>query len=63
MSTSTGVLDDPVWRRERARKAGLARTTTDYLVAQIVERAPQLTDEQAAFLAGILAGRGKAGRR
>lgn len=40
---------------ERARKAALARTTTDAHIDALVARAPGLTPEQEARLKAILA--------
>lgn len=50
----TGKLDDPAWRVERARKGGLARTTTDAHIDALVASVPVLTDEQAAKLRPLL---------
>lgn len=36
----------PEVRRERARKGGLAKNSLDAYVKRIVDRAPELTDEQ-----------------
>lgn len=49
-----GKLADPDFRRERARTAALARTSLDHYVRTIVDRAPELTDEQRARLATLL---------
>lgn len=46
----TGLLADPNFRRERARKAATSRTTIAHHVAAIVERADELTAEQRAAL-------------
>lgn len=52
--SETGLLADPSFRRERARKAAAARTTTDHYIAKLVEAAPPLTDEQRAKLSALL---------
>ncbi len=39
---------------QRARKAALARTTVEAHIAALVAAAPELTDEQAALLRGLL---------
>jgi hypothetical protein len=52
--TPSGKLDDPAWRRERARIAGLSRTTLDYHVAKVLERAGELSDEDAARIRALL---------
>lgn len=49
----TGTLADPAFRRERARKAGLARTSIDHYIAKVVEAAERLTDDQRDRLAAI----------
>ncbi|MBM2620167.1 hypothetical protein JIG36_32100 [Actinoplanes sp. LDG1-06] len=49
-----GKLADPEFRRERARKAAAARTTLDSHIRAIVDRAPELTAEQAATLRAAL---------
>jgi hypothetical protein len=51
---ATGKLADPAWRHERARKAALARTSTDAHIRALVEQAPPLTAEQRARLAVLL---------
>lgn len=48
-------LDDPQWRRERARKAARARTTVDAHIRALVDAAPPLTGAQRAKLAALLA--------
>lgn len=45
----------PEQRVERARKAALARTTTDAHVRALVDKAPPLTQEQREALALLLA--------
>lgn len=52
--TLNGKLADPAFRHERARKAARARTSIDHYVRAIVDRAPELTDEQRARLAALL---------
>ncbi len=52
--SETSPLADPEFRRERARKAGTSRTTVAYLVARVVERATELTDEHRAELSRAL---------
>jgi hypothetical protein len=50
-----GKLADPEFRRERARKAGAAsHATLNRHVKAIVDRAPELTDEQKCRLAVLL---------
>lgn len=56
MATENRKLDDPDWRRNRARKAAAARTTVDYYVRQLVEAAPPLTAEQRDKLVLLLRG-------
>lgn len=51
---STGKLADPAWRHERASNAARARTTTDAHIKAIVDRAPELTDEQRSKLSLLL---------
>jgi hypothetical protein len=45
---------DPVVAHERARKAALARETTDHHIQRIVDRAPSLTAEQIERLRSLL---------
>jgi len=45
-----GKQADPEFRRARARKAALARHSTDALIDSIVAKAPELTPEQVAKL-------------
>lgn len=52
----SGKLADPEWRKERARKGGRARHTLDIYIASLVERAPELTDEQKDKLRDLLRG-------
>ncbi len=47
-------LSDPVFRQERARKAGIASQTIDAHIAAIVRRAGKLTPEQAERLRSLL---------
>ena len=49
-------IADPEWRRWRARKAALTRTTIDHHIDRIVAAAPTLTREQRDRLAVILRG-------
>ena len=60
MATSTRPrkIDDPAWRRERARKAGLASQSIDGYIKRLVDHAPELTAEQRDRLAGLLRGTG-----
>lgn len=44
----TGVLLDPEFRRERARKAGQASHTTDHYIARPFKRVPEFTEAQRA---------------
>jgi hypothetical protein len=50
----TGTITDPDFRRRRASHAAKARTSLDYYVQQVVDRAPALTDEQVDRLRGLL---------
>jgi hypothetical protein len=50
----TGKLADPDFRRERARKASLARNTVDAHIRALVDAAPPLTAEQRDKLAMLL---------
>lgn len=54
MSSYTGKLADPEFRRERARKAAKARTTPDAHIQALVDSAPSLTAEQAERLRSLL---------
>lgn len=54
MPEPIGTLKDPEVRRERARRGGHARTTLDYHVRQVVEKAPALTPEQVERLRALL---------
>lgn len=54
MPASTGKLQDPRWRAERARKAAQARTSLDHHIAKVVENAPALTAEQIDQLRHLL---------
>jgi hypothetical protein len=49
-------LDDPQWRRERARKARAAQDTPDYHIDRIRQIADtiKLSDEQLARIAVLL---------
>lgn len=48
-------LADPEFRRERARKGGHARNGPDATIKRLESLASDLTDEQRARLAAILA--------
>jgi hypothetical protein len=50
-----GTLADPVFRRERARKAGLASHTPDAEVTRTLKRVARLTPEQVAGNPELLA--------
>ena len=50
-----GSESDPAVRRERARLGGQSRTSTDYYLAKVVERADELSDEQVEVLRIVLA--------
>jgi hypothetical protein len=52
--TSIGSLSDPAVRKERAHRGGASRTTVDYYVSKLVDRAPELTPEQRDRLAALL---------
>lgn len=54
MTTLTGSLADPEFRRERARKAALARTTIDAHIAAIEKDADNLTTQQRDRLAEVV---------
>jgi len=54
MPALTGSIADPEFRRRRAVHAAKARTSVDHHVKQIVDRAPELTDQQRSQLAVIL---------
>ena len=49
-------LEDPEFRRWRARKAALTRTSIDHYIDKVVAAAPELTPEQKDRLATILRG-------
>ena len=56
-----GKLADPIFRRERATKAAVARTTPDYHLTKLEEHVravaeglPPLTDAQRQRLAALL---------
>lgn len=49
-----GKLADPEFRRERARKAATARTSTEAHIRALVDAAPRLTPEQADRLRSLL---------
>jgi hypothetical protein len=46
-------LDDPTWRKERARKAGQAAQSLDAQVERIVKNWPKLSDAQVAKLRAL----------
>jgi hypothetical protein len=52
----SGKLKDPAVRHERAKRGGEARTTLDYHVKQVVDRAPELSAEQKDRLSRLLRG-------
>jgi hypothetical protein len=54
MGRNTGKLADPAWRKNRARNAANARTTTDAHIRALVDRAPELTPAQRERLALLL---------
>lgn len=54
MAASTNLT--PEQRTKRARKAAEARHSTDTLIRQLVDRAPELTESQKALLAPIFVG-------
>ncbi|MFD8392536.1 hypothetical protein ACFV2N_25905 [Streptomyces sp. NPDC059680] len=45
---------DPEFTRERARKARAAQLSVEHYVQKIVDRAPELTDEQMEKLRALL---------
>jgi hypothetical protein len=49
-----GKLADPNFRRERARKAGLARHGVDAQIRALTASAPQLTADQVEALRRLL---------
>lgn len=49
-----GNSADPQFRRDRARKAALARTSLDHHVDRLVAAAPELTPAQRARLSALL---------
>jgi hypothetical protein len=53
-----GKLADPEFRKERARKAAVARTSVDAHIDALVAKAPPLTAEQVAKLRPLLEGAG-----
>ena len=56
-------LADPVWRRERARKAARARTTPEHAARLLVESWPALSEARRAELRALLSGAGVIDRR
>lgn len=53
MAASTNLT--PEQRIQRARKAALKRTSLDHYVKSVVDRAPELTEDQKVKLRAILA--------
>lgn len=53
-ATTARLTDEQL--TERATKGGQARNSTDYFINKLVERAPALTDDQAAKLRTLLGG-------
>lgn len=56
MPALTGDINDPEFRRARARHAALARTTIDAHIAAIEKNQDDLTPDQRDRLARIVAG-------
>ena len=54
MTKSIGVLADPQWRRERAKKASAASHSVSAAVRRIVENPSELTDDERALLTDLL---------
>jgi hypothetical protein len=54
MSAITGTVTDPEFRRRRASHAAKASHSIDSYIQRLVDRAPELTDEQKSRLAAIL---------
>lgn len=52
---NAGATKDPEFRRERARKASRAAHSVETLVATLVRRAPELTENSRAQLRALLA--------
>lgn len=55
MAHILGPGSDPAVRRERARRGGQSRTTTDYYLEKLIERADELSPEQVEVLRIVLA--------
>lgn len=55
MSKRTGIVDDPIWRTDRARRAGLASAVRRR--AERVARIEAYPDKLTAYEAGLKAGR------
>jgi hypothetical protein len=53
--TITGSVDDPEFRRERARLGAAAINSVDGLIDRLVRKAPRLTEAQTAKLRSLLA--------
>lgn len=49
-----GLGADPEYRRARSRKAGAEAHSSDTLIRRLVERAPELTEDQRSKLAALL---------
>lgn len=49
-------LADPVWRKERAAKAGRASHSLDAAVRKVVTEWPQLTQDQLDTISALLRG-------
>lgn len=49
--SETGLLADPNFRRDRARKAAAVRNSLTYFVARVLERADELTPDHRTALA------------
>lgn len=47
-------LDDPEWRRQRARNAGLASSSPEALARRLVAGWPKLTAEQRTRIRAVL---------
>lgn len=60
--TITGSNDDPEFRRERARLAGMASHSVDRFVRALVKRAPELTEDHRAQLRALLTASENGGR-
>lgn len=54
MPERIGPLSDPAVRRERAKRARAAQSTSDYYIRKLVESAPSLTPELAEELRALL---------